>query len=62
MNSETSEGSVRVLGIAGSLRRESYNRRLLAAARELAPEFLKAYLRQLLDWTLRLRSTAERAS
>ena len=38
MNSETSAGSVRVLGIAGSLRRESYNRRLLAAARELAPE------------------------
>jgi len=32
---------LRVLGIAGSLRRESYNRRLLAAARELAPELMK---------------------
>jgi chromate reductase, NAD(P)H dehydrogenase (quinone) len=29
---------IRVLGIAGSLRRESYNRRLLEAARGLAPE------------------------
>ncbi|MBM3490771.1 MAG: NAD(P)H-dependent oxidoreductase [Alphaproteobacteria bacterium] len=28
---------VRVLGIVGSLRRESYNRRLIEAARELAP-------------------------
>ncbi|HEY3570120.1 MAG TPA: NAD(P)H-dependent oxidoreductase [Thermoanaerobaculia bacterium] len=30
-------GPIRVLGVAGSLRRGSYNRRLLAAARELAP-------------------------
>ena len=33
--------SVRILGIAGSLRRESYNRRLLAAARELASESMQ---------------------
>lgn len=32
---------LRVVGIAGSLRRESYNRRLLAAAVELAPEGLR---------------------
>ncbi|HET6229530.1 MAG TPA: NAD(P)H-dependent oxidoreductase [Longimicrobiaceae bacterium] len=32
---------LRVLGIAGSLRRESYNRRLLAAAAELAPETMR---------------------
>ncbi len=29
---------LRILGIAGSLRRDSYNRKLLAAARELAPD------------------------
>lgn len=32
---------VRVLGIAGSLRRGSYNRRLIEAARELAPEWIE---------------------
>ncbi|MEA2603437.1 MAG: hypothetical protein QOF89_4429 [Acidobacteriota bacterium] len=38
MNATTNHTApIRVLGIAGSLRRESYNRRLLAAARELAP-------------------------
>jgi len=35
---EDQSKTVRMLGIAGSLRRGSYNRRLLAAARELAPE------------------------
>jgi chromate reductase len=33
--------TIRVLGIAGSLRRGSYNRRLLEAARELAPESIQ---------------------
>src|SRR4051812_634189 len=36
---KTDEGrSIRVLGIAGSLRQGSYNRRLLAAARGLTPQ------------------------
>lgn len=34
----TSEGTLVVCGIAGSLRQASYNRALLRAARELAPE------------------------
>jgi chromate reductase, NAD(P)H dehydrogenase (quinone) len=39
MDSTTTDAApIRVLGIAGSLRRESYNRRLLAAARALAPQ------------------------
>jgi chromate reductase len=33
-----SEGPIRILGFAGSLRRASYNRALLRAAQELAPE------------------------
>jgi chromate reductase, NAD(P)H dehydrogenase (quinone) len=37
MNGATPESRpIRVVGIAGSLRRESYNRRLLEAARQLA--------------------------
>jgi chromate reductase len=32
------EKTFRILGIAGSLRSESYNRKLLRAARELSPE------------------------
>src|SRR5471030_2083914 len=37
MNGDTPDGrSLRVVGIVGSVRRESYNRRLLEAARQLA--------------------------
>jgi chromate reductase, NAD(P)H dehydrogenase (quinone) len=38
MSTTNDAAPIRVLGIAGSLRRESYNRRLLAATRELAPK------------------------
>jgi chromate reductase len=38
-----------VLGIAGSLRRGSYNRRLLDAARELAPDSMRIQLVDLAD-------------
>ena len=34
-------GIVHILGISGSLRRGSYNRRLLRAAREVAPEWVE---------------------
>jgi chromate reductase len=37
MTGTKKESPIRVLGIAGSLRRDSYNRRLLAAARGLVP-------------------------
>ena len=40
MTSSPFEGTIRALGIAGSLREGSYNRALLRAARELAPEGL----------------------
>src|SRR5918912_1021537 len=39
----------RVLGFAGSLRRGSYNRALLRAARELAPEGVELELHDLAD-------------
>jgi len=38
MQQKTDKDKVQVLGIAGSLRQGSYNRALLRAARELAPE------------------------
>lgn len=38
---------IRVLGIVGSLRRESYNRKLLKAAAELAPEGMEIELVEL---------------
>src|SRR5512144_1327505 len=38
MTAANSPYSVHILGFAGSLRRDSYNRALLRAARELAPE------------------------
>ncbi len=41
MSTTNDAAPIRVLGIAGSLRHESYNRRLLAATRELAPEAMK---------------------
>lgn len=41
--------TLRILGIAGSLRRDSYNRRLLAAAVELAPEPLRIEVFDLID-------------
>jgi chromate reductase len=44
-----SSSPVRVLGIVGSLRRGSYNRRLLEAARELAPEAMRIELFDLAD-------------
>jgi chromate reductase len=40
---------LRILGIAGSLRRGSYNRRLLAAAVDLAPEPLRIEVFDLID-------------
>jgi chromate reductase len=40
---------IRTLGIAGSLRRGSYNRRLLEAARELAPERMEIEVFDLAD-------------
>lgn len=40
---------LRVVGIAGSLRRRSYNRALLSAARELAPSGLIIEVRELND-------------
>lgn len=40
---------LRILGIAGSLRRDSYNRKLLAAAVELAPEPLRIEVFDLID-------------
>jgi chromate reductase len=40
---------LRILGIAGSLRRDSYNRRLLAAAVGLAPEPLRIEVFDLID-------------
>jgi chromate reductase len=43
------EGRIRVLGIAGSLRRGSYNRALLEAARELAPPNLELQIFDLAD-------------
>jgi len=53
---------VRILGIAGSLRRDSYNRATLRAAFELAPEgaliatkeFIRQLLQNLVDWTRRI--------
>ncbi len=36
-NTPDAAGTIRILGFAGSLRKESYNRSLLAAARALAP-------------------------
>jgi NAD(P)H-dependent FMN reductase len=58
---------VRILGIAGSLRRESYNRAALRAAAQLVPEgatldiFELHGIRQLLEnlvaWTRRLEPT-----
>lgn len=44
-----SSSPIRVLGIAGSLRRGSYNRRLLEAARELAPEGMRVEIIDLAD-------------
>ena len=38
MQQKTNNDKVQVLGIAGSLRQGSYNRALLRAAQELAPE------------------------
>lgn len=40
---------IRVVGIAGSLRRESYNRRLLETAREIAGEELRIDVFDLAD-------------
>ena len=40
----TAQESTRILGIAGSLRLESYNRKLLEAARELAPSAVEVEL------------------
>jgi chromate reductase len=40
---------LRILGIAGSLRRDSYNRKLLAAAAGLAPEPLRIEVFDLID-------------
>jgi hypothetical protein len=40
----TAQESTRILGIAGSLRVESYNRKLLEAARELAPSAVQVDL------------------
>jgi chromate reductase len=47
--SETAGGVVRVVGFAGSLRKASYNRALLAAAVELAPADLQITVFDLLD-------------
>jgi chromate reductase len=44
-----SPSPIRVLGIAGSLRRGSYNRRLLEAARELAPDTMRIEIIDLAD-------------
>ncbi len=40
---------IRVLGIVGSLRKESYNRKLLQAAVELAPEGVELELAEIID-------------
>jgi chromate reductase len=41
MTTSESNGSIRALGVAGSLREGSYNRALLRAARELTPDGLQ---------------------
>jgi chromate reductase len=48
----TSAGPYRVVGIAGSLRRGSFNRALLRTAQELAPELLKIEIREIGDLPL----------
>src|SRR5215207_3728608 len=42
-------GTLRVVGVAGSLRQASYNRALLRAAQELAPERLKIEIHRALE-------------
>lgn len=45
----TTRPTLHVVGIAGSLRRQSYNRALLRAAQELAPERLRIKIHDLAD-------------
>lgn len=49
MAEDAVDGAIEVVGIAGSLRRASHNRRLLAAARELAPEGMRIEVFELDD-------------
>lgn len=44
MRDNPTTGKIQVLGIAGSLRKGSYNRALLRAARELAPEGMNIHI------------------
>jgi chromate reductase, NAD(P)H dehydrogenase (quinone) len=43
------DGSLRVIGVAGSLRAGSYNRALLRAAQEMAPDALRIEVADLID-------------
>ena len=46
---KSDDGPLRILGIVGSLRRDSYNRSLVEAARELAPSGMEVILADLYD-------------
>lgn len=46
---QSSESTLKVVGIAGSLRRASYNKALLRAAQELAPERLRIEIHEIAE-------------